>query len=176
MGIPTLVPRLSHAARFMVALTMTLSCSVRLLWCSTFLIDSLWIMASRWGQELIWYWYWLIIGTFSVVCKNPAMVCSDSVHIVCSVGVQIVGSDAKLRKWENSEGRPGREAFLFFRAPFYLAPLPTFWTPGTGSDQSLTATLLPKPSTDSLDNPLTDFISEPSKRWYPSEINWMSSR
>ena len=38
----------------------------------------------------------------------------------------------EVKKAMKSRGGLGREALLFFRAPFYFATLPTLWTPGTG--------------------------------------------
>ena len=53
------------------------------------------------------------------------------------------GERCEVKKAIKSRGGLGREvrvpsltspppSFLFFRAPFYFAPLPTIWTPGTG--------------------------------------------
>ena len=69
----------------------------------------------------------ILPGTIGVACSKR----SDS------------GEQCEVKKAMKSRGGLGREvrepsltssppSLLFFRAPFYFAPLPTIWTPGTG--------------------------------------------
>ena len=50
-------------------------------------------------------------------------------------GVQKVGA-VRSKETMKSRGGTSPPSFLFFRAPFYFAPLPTIWTPGTGYTKS----------------------------------------
>jgi len=97
---------------------MTLSFSVRPLWCSTFLIDSLWIMASRWGQELIWYWYWcwLIIDIDLICCLQirqwPVQI--DSVFSRRSDSWE----RREVKKVREQRGETGERGVFIFSRPF----------------------------------------------------------
>ena len=78
----------------------------------------------------------LYTDTVWLLLNSPGT-CNTTLNLACSKRSGS-GKRCRVKKAMKSRGGLGREvtspppSLLFFRAPFYFAPLPTIWTPGTG--------------------------------------------